>query len=616
MDEINETTLSRIKAMGLLFTMIFVILLTRLWLLQGVQGQEFKRLSEDNRIRQIPLDAQRGQILDRNLEPIVQNRPSVVLTLKPDQAKDNVLLKRLAKLLHMSISEVKGKVRSKKVNPIEPKVIKRDVSPNIVAYFEEHKNDYIGAELVVKPIRDYPQDSMAAHVLGYLGELSDKEAKESEFTTYDLGDLVGKTGVEQQYESLLAGNKGTQFVEVNAAGDLLRVIEKKDPVPGNNIILTLDTKIQLSSEKALKNAIASARKSKFPNASAGAVVVMKPDGEVLAMAGYPTYDPRDFVGGVSQSRWAEMIDEKSDYPLNNRAIMSAYPPGSTFKPVTAVAGLKTGVINIGTSFVCRGRWTGLGKKWPKWCWDRTGHGRQALDGALSKSCDTYFYEVGHGLYKKGAEDLQKWARRLGFGSRTGIDLPSEIDGRVPTAAWKREFNVSWPENQQWFPGDTVNMAIGQGDVLATPLQIANLYAAIANGGTIYQPRIVKAVKGLEDRTILEVKPKKTGEIGLSPPEAAAIKRGLRRVVVDGTAKNVFRGFTPAVSGKTGTSEVIGKDDFAFFVAFAPTDDPQYVVLVVIEQGGHGGDAAAPAVREIIDDIFHPQETTHVAGDRT
>ena len=616
MDEINEATQSRIKALGLLFTMIFVILITRLWLLQGVQGQEFKRLSEDNRIRQIAIDAQRGRILDRNLEPIIQNRPSVVLTLKPDKAQDTDLLKKLAKLLRMSISEVREKVRSKNVNAIEPKVIKRDVPPRIVAYFEEHKDDFIGAELVVKPIRDYPLVSMAAHVLGYLGELSDQEAKQSEFSAYDLGDLVGKSGVEQQYESLLAGNKGTQFVEVNAAGDLLRVIENKDAVPGNNIILTIDTKIQLSSEKALENVIANARKSKFPNASAGAVIVMTPDGEVLAMASYPTYDPQDFVGGVSQSQWSKMIDETSNYPLNNRAIMSAYPPGSTFKPVTAVAGLKTGAINVGTSFVCRGRWLGLGKEWPKWCWDKAGHGRQALDGALSISCDTYFYEVGLALYKKKAEDLQKWSRRLGFGSLTGIDLPSEVSGRVPTADWKREFNKSWPENQQWFPGDTVNMAIGQGDMLATPIQVANLYAAIANGGTIYQPRIVKAVKGLEDRTILKVKPKKTGKINLAPIEMAAIKRGLRRVVVDGTAKNAFRGFTPPVSGKTGTSEVIGKDDFAFFVGYAPTDDPQYVVMVVIEQGGHGGETAAPAVREIMDDIFHPEETTRAAGSRT
>ncbi len=615
MDDINEGTQSRLKGLGLLFTLIFVILITRLWLLQGVQGKEFKRLSEDNRIRQIAIDAQRGRILDRDLEPIVQNRASVVLTLKPDRAKDNVLLKKLAKLLGMSITEVRKKVRSKSVNPIEPRVIKRDVPPNIVAYFEEHKDEFIGAELVVKPIRDYPLGSTAAHVMGYLGELSEEEEKHNEFSDYDLGDLVGKTGLERQYESLLAGNKGTQFVEVNAAGDLLRVIENKDAVPGNDIILTLDAKIQASSEKALKNAIASAKKSKFPNASAGAVVVMKPDGAVLAMASYPTYDPQDFVGGVSESRWAEMMDESGDYPLNNRAIMAAYPPGSTFKPVTATAGLKTGVITTATTFFCKGRWTGLGKQWSKWCWDKSGHGRQALDGALRISCDTYFYEVGLGLYKKGEQDLQKWSRRLGFGSRTGIDLPSETKGRVPTAAWKRKLNVSWPENQQWFPGDTVNMAIGQGDVLATPLQIANLYAAIANGGTFYQPRIVRAVKGLEDRTILEVKPKKTGEIGLSPAETGAIKRGLRRVVIDGTAKNAFKGFTPAVSGKTGTSEVMGKDDFAFFVAYAPTDDPQYVVAIVIEQGGHGGESAAPAVREIMNDIFHPKETTQVAGGR-
>ncbi len=608
MDEIGDTTQARLRIFALTVLAVFAALTIRLWFLQGVQGQEFKRLSEDNRIKQIAIHAPRGQILDRNAKPIVKNRASIILTIEPEKIDNDRLFKKVAKLLQMDQAEVTRKARSQNVNPIEPRTIKQDISPDVVAYFEEHKDEYIGVELEVRSVRDYPLGNIAAHLIGYLGELSDKERAETEFAGYDLGDLVGKGGVEKEYEDLLAGDKGTQFVEVNAAGQLLRVIDKKDAIPGNNIILTLDTDIQASAEKALVKAIARAKRDKFPRASAGAIVVMEPKGEILAMASYPTFDPEMFIGGISQANWSEMIDEKNDYPLNNRAIMSSYPPGSTFKVVSAIAGLKTGVISTGTTFVCRGRWLGLGKQWGKWCWDRSGHGRQSLEGAIRISCDTYFYEVGNMLYKRGENDLQRWARRLGVGSKTGIDLPSEVEGRVPTPAWKKELNKSWVENQQWFPGDTVNMAIGQGDLLATPLQVANMYAALVNGGVLYKPHVVKTVKGLEGRNIYRASPKKGREFDLSQDDLNVIRRGLRRVTLDGTAKGIFTGLPVTVSGKTGTSEVAGKDDYALFVAYAPAEDPKYIISIIVEQGGHGGSTAAPAAREILEDIYSSNDS--------
>ena len=608
MDDIGDITQARLRIFALTVLAVLVVLTIRLWFLQGVQGQEFKRLSEDNRIKQIAIHAPRGQILDRNAKPIVSNRPSIILTIEPEKIDNDRLLEKVAKLLQMDQAEVTRKARSQNVNPIEPRIIKQDISPEVVAYFAEHKNEYIGVELEVRSVRAYPLGNLAAHLIGYLGELSEQEKEETEFAGYDLGDLVGKVGVEREYEDLLAGDKGTQFVEVNAAGQLLRVIDKQDAIPGNNIILTLDADIQASAEKALVKAIARANRDKFPRASAGAIVVMKPKGEILAMVSYPTFDPEMFIGGISQANWSKMIDEKNDYPLNNRAIMSSYPPGSTFKLVSAIAGLKTGVISTGTTFVCRGRWFGLGKNWGKWCWDRSGHGRQSLEGALRISCDTYFYEVGNMLYKRGKNDLQRWARRLGVGSKTGIDLPSEVGGRVPTPAWKKELNKTWVENQQWFPGDTVNMAIGQGDLLATPLQVANMYAALVNDGVFYKPHVVKTVKGLEGRSIYSSSPKKERELDLSQNELNVIKRGLRRVTIDGTAKGIFTGLPVAVSGKTGTSEVAGKDDYALFVAYAPAEDPKYIISIIVEQGGHGGPTAAPAAREILEDIYSPSDS--------
>ncbi len=568
-----------------------------------VWGGEYKQMAEENRIRRVAIGAPRGEILDRDGQPLVKNRMSVTLTLAPQRAKDKKLVARLSRLLGMSVSDINEALRSVKVGPVEPRVIKRDIDEKTMAYIEEHDDEFVGVELRVDAIRDYPGGGLAAHIIGYLGELSDEEIQKADYAGYSPGDLVGKSGIERQYEDLLAGAKGTEFVEVNAAGRPIRIIERKEPDPGNNIILSIDNKIQASAEEALARAIARAKKTKYPKASAGAIVVMTPQAQVLAMASFPTYDPRVFVGGVSTAQWTQLTDPKSEFPLSNRAIMSGYPPGSTFKVVTAVAGFKTGVMTTGTTVVCRGRWTGLGERWAKWCWDKAGHGTQSIEGALRVSCDTFFYEIGHRLYRRGGEGLQEWARRSGFGTKTGVDLPSEAEGRIPTAAWKKAWNKNWPENQAWFPGDTVNMAIGQGDVLVTPLQVANIYAAIANGGTLFKPRVAKAVIGLDGRKIYEAPAEKLGRLDLTPAEMTALRRGLRRVVVDGTAAGIFNRVPVQVSGKTSTAEMIGKDDYAGFVGYAPSDAPKYVISVVIEQGGHGGSAAAPAAAQILGDIY-------------
>lgn len=608
MSEISDLTYSRIKTLAGIATALLAILLGRLWLLQGAWGSDYKKLAEENRIRNISIDAPRGEILDRNGKPLVKNRLAVTLTLSPRHAKDKKLLRRLSKLLNMSLNEIDKQVNNVKVSPIEPRIIRRDVSKEVMAYIEEHDDKFPGVELKVEAIRDYPNGKLAAHVVGYLGEASEEELSKPEFKKYDRGDLVGKSGIELQSESLLSGNKGTEFVEVNAAGRLIKVIDNKDPDPGNDVVLTIDKDIQKYAEDALSETISGAKKTKYPKASAGAIVVTNTTGEVLAMASWPTYDPKMFVGGISTAQWKTLTDKKSEYPLTNRAIMSGYAAGSTFKLVTAIAGFKTGVLTTGTTVVCRGRWTGLGTRWPKWCWDRVGHGVKNLEGALRVSCDTFFYEIGHRLYGLGEEDLQKWARKLGFGIETGIDLPSEVAGRVPTAAWKKAWNKNYPENQAWFPGDTVNMAIGQGDLLVTPLQIADVYTAVANGGSLYKPHIIKSVIGLHGRSIYEAPNEKVGQLDLTETEMASIKRGLRRCIVDGTAEGAFIGFPLEVSGKTGTAEVVGKDDFSEFVCYAPSDDPEYIVSVVIEQGGHGGSAAGPAARKVLSDIYGINDT--------
>ncbi len=467
MEEINDAIKTRLRILAFIATAILVILFARLWMLQGVLAEEYRRQAEDNRIREVSLDAPRGLILDRRGEALVKNRLATAVTIEPEHTDDKRLKKRLSRVLKMGVDEIDERIASSKVDPIKPRVIQRDVTERAIAYIKEHSGDFPGVEVKIEAIREYPYGALAAHVVGYLGELSEEERQDPEFVRYDLGDMVGKTGVERTYDNLLAGSKGTEFIEVNATAEPLRVLDRTSSDPGNDIVLTIDRRIQAVAEKALSGGIRRTRKKKYRNASSGATVVMTPKGEILAMASFPTYDPTVFVGGVSQKDWAALTNEDSDYPLNNRALMAGYPPASIFKVVTAAAGYQNGVMTSATTVFCTGLWTGMGAKWGKRCWLWSGHGTRNVVGALEVSCDSFFYDIGYRLYKLPGERLQDWSRRMGLGSKTGIDLPAEFEGRVPTAEWKKEWNKNNPENQAWFPGDTVNMAIGQGDMLTT-----------------------------------------------------------------------------------------------------------------------------------------------------
>lgn len=584
---------------------IFIILVTRLWFLQVMGGQRYMELAEGNYIRTIPVDAPRGLILDRNGKVLVNNRPSIGVSVSPTiTEKHPEVLIKIAKVLNMPVKEIKEKLTETKTDPLKPRVVKRDIDDKTLAYVEEHKMDLPGVDVITESIRGYPNGVLGAHIFGYLGEISEEEmAKLNDAGNYMLGDITGKTGVENIHEGLLRGQKGSQQMEVNAAGRPLRMIKDQEPVPGHNLMLTIDLDIQRASEQALQEAIKRARKGpveKF-KADGGSVVVLDPrNGEVLAMTSYPTYNPELFIGGISKKNWQKMLDKKNRYPLNNRALM-AYPPGSTFKPVTFMGALEDRLVSKRETFSCGGKWYGLGKKWAKGCWDRAGHGEVGLLTGMAESCDVVFYELGHRFYKQANERLQYWSKVFGFGSQTGIDLPTEAKGRVPDKAWKREWNRNNPDYQAWYPGDTVNMAIGQGDLLVTPLQIASFYAAIANGGTLYRPHLSKAMMSWDANIKREFKPKPEDKrrITISKDIVKYTQSSLLRVTTQGTADGAFAEFSEQVAGKTGTAQVRGKDDFAWFVGYAPVDEPRFVVIVLVEQGGHGASTAAPAARKIL-----------------
>lgn len=584
---------------------VFFLLLGKLWFLQVVGGSELKKLAEGNRIRAIPLEAPRGSIYDRNNKLLVGSKQSIVVTISGEKKDDKRVIERLSQYLNTDIKEIEKTIelQDKRLGPYTPRIIARDLKIENASLIAERKNELPGVEIQSKPVRSYPKGTQLAHVLGYIGEISEEELGNPKMRDYSLGTIIGKMGVERSYEHILSGQKGGRQIEIDASGRLKRILSHRDPMPGHSLGLTIDIRIQEIVENALEKAIKSARKKGARHAAVGTAIVLNPNnGEVVAMVSLPSFDPNDFTGGVDSSFWEELNDKKNHYPLNNRAIMAMYPPGSTFKPITALAGYGANLISSTTTVTCTGIWYGQGRKWPKLDWKRGGHGRVSLISALSESCNIYFYEIGFRLWKEKSEKLQEVSRLFGFGELTGIDLPWEKKGRVPDKEWKKQWNKNDPSNQVWLPGDNVNMATGQGDLLVTPLQIANMYAALANGGKLYQPHVLKSIISPDGNIVRKIKPETLRE-NLSNPLFKSIDTGLRNVVINGTGKRAFAGFPIRVAGKTGTSQVWGKEDFSWFVAYGPVPKPEYVIAMVIEEGGSGGAVAAPAVREIFGKIY-------------
>jgi len=590
----------RYAALGIVFLAVLGVLLLRAWSMQVLAAEEFASAAEDNRVRDILIDAPRGRILDRNGEPLVTNRATLGVTVDPSVQDEEEMLYRLSVVLDMPFDQVMERASSEREAALQPRLVAVDLPMSTVAYLAEHEYEYPGVEVAVVPMREYPFGKLAAHVLGYTGEISEEGLESPEMEGYFPGDIVGKSGAEKQFESVLQGEKGYRRVEVDATGKTRQVIEEGEPVAGRDVVLTIDAQAQGVAEEALQNALADAHANDYVDARAGAAIALDVrTGEVLVMASVPTYAPSLFIGGISTSDWEALNAEESDYPLNNRAIQASYPPASTFKAITGLAGLEHGVTSLGHSYHCSGRWTRMGEDWAKYCWNRRGHGAIGFTRGIAESCNVVFYEIGYEFYKRDKEEIQAFSRRFGLGSRLGIDLPGEVAGRVPDAAWKAEYNLDYPEYRLWLPGDTVNVSIGQGDLLTTPLQMAGVFAGIGNDGNVMRPHVLKEVLDAKGEPMHTVEPEVAFASGVSDTHLQAMHQALVAVTERGTGASAFRGFGERVAGKTGTASVAGRDDHAWFSAYAPAGDPRYAVAVVIEQGGHGGATAAPAARQIL-----------------
>ncbi|MCL2437990.1 MAG: penicillin-binding protein 2 [Coriobacteriia bacterium] len=628
---VDSVVNKRLLVLGLVVLAIGVVLIFRLWTLQIIQHEDFQARADSNLHRVTTTQAIRGRIFDREGRELVTNRPTMAVTapaLRIDGYEDfdnltssqQEWVQRLADTLDLTTEDVVNRLTTTREGPLELRLVAIDVPMETVSYIVEHNEKFEGVEVEARAVREYPHGSVAAHVLGYTGGVSDAELESEAFADYLPSDIVGKTGVERSFEHILQGVRGTRTLEVNAQGRMQRVIEETDPTPGQDIYLTIDLYIQKAAEEALREALRVAQRRGYTDAQGASAVVLDPNtGAVLALASYPTYYPGEFIGGIPQERWDELVDPDSNFPLNNRAISSEYPPASTFKSFMTVAAVDRLGWNSSTTFVCTGTWTGFGDQWPWRCWLRTGHGGTSLYRANYDSCDIPFYEMGrhfhHRWYADGEEDIQETARSFGYGRRTGIDLPGERQGRVPDAAWKYEWNRDFPEYRQWIAGDTVNMSIGQGDMLATPLQVAYSHIPFVTGGTALRPQVLHSIRDSRGEVIREMQPEESEhQPEVSDQAVEIVQDSLRLVVTRGTGRPAFRGFPVPVAGKTGTAEtgrrdpVTGerdRDSHNWFVGYAPANDPQYLAVVMTEHSDGG--IATPAVRQIFAEIFDVEE---------
>ncbi|HUK55681.1 MAG TPA: penicillin-binding protein 2 [Nitrospiria bacterium] len=575
---------------------IFMALLMRAWYLQVTKASFYKEQSENNRVRVVYIQPPRGLIFDRHGHLLANNVPSFNLYLVlEDISNKKGVLDQLARFLQMDRGELDRKISSHKNNvPYMPMKIKEGLSLKEVALIESHRLDLAGTIIAPEPQRNYLYGPLAAHVLGYVGEISPAQLQDPENEDVLPGTSVGQSGIEKTYDTHIRGVVGQRIIEVDAVGHEMKVLRVQDPASGNDLYLTIDLNLQKVAEDALGK-------------EAGTIVAINPrNGEVLAMVSHPAFDPNQLSQSLSTADW-EALSSDPGHPLTNRAIQGQYPPGSTFKLVVSSAALETKEVSPEEQILCTGGML-FGRRVYK-DWKRGGHGEMDLHSAIVQSCDVYFYEMGR---RVGIDRLADYAFRYGLGQPTGIELTSEKSGVIPTSQWKLR-----TKGEPWFPGETLSAAIGQGFVTVTPLQLADLIATVAMSGVRYQPHLIKAIRDRATGRLFEFPPVQLGKVELAQGTFDAIRQALSGVVSEphGTGASA-RSTITSIGGKTGTAQVVEEklgvqtsslpkelQDHAWFIAFAPVEDPQIAVAVLIEHGGHGGETAAPPAKRVIEEYL-------------
>lgn len=570
-----------------------IVLVMRLFDLQILKGDEMRILSEQNRIRVRKVIAPRGMVFDRTGKVLADTRPSFNLYLIPEDIRDfNQTVDGLVRLLNLDRDEVLGKIKeARDMPPSFPVKIESDMTMDQVAKVEVNKFYLPGVTIQIEPKRNYPYEQALAHVIGYVSEISSDEIKSKEYKGYAPGDYIGKFGLERGYEKYLRGIDGEKRVEVDASGKEVRVLDTKEPVSGMSLHLHIDADMQAAADKALQGK------------KTGVVATDVRTGGVLVLLSKPGFDPNKLSSGITKEYWKTIATDKT-HPLQNRATQGRFPPGSTFKIVLALKALDMGIINDHTTFNCRGSFKYGNRAFR--CWRKEGHGTVNIHRALVESCDVFFYNLG---LKLGIDNIHEMGEAIGLTKVTGVDLPGEKSGLVPSSAWKVK-----TYGEKWYEGETVSVAIGQGAVWLTPLQLMQLAAFAANGGVTFKPQIVQRIVSPQGNVIKVFEPVMATNVKLRKEAATIVREGLKGVVNEprGTAYG-SRLQNISMSGKTGTAQSVGmekgvgKGDHAWFVAYAPSDDPAIAMSVLVEHAGHGATTAAP-IAKVLMDVFQKQRT--------
>ncbi len=598
---------TRLKALGIMLIVLFSLLTLRLWYLQVVQGEEYVQQAENNRISPVPIRAPRGAIYDRNGKPIVSNRPSYTVSLVPldlPAADRPRVISTLSRILRIPEDEIQKTLEEGKAYPYQPVRLKRDVADATVVLLEEERVNLPGLLVEEEWTRQYPYGDLGSQTLGYLGMVDKADLQKG----YKPTDYIGKTGLEKTYESYLKGQDGQRRMEVNVLSKPVRELTTIDPLPGNDLYLTIDLDVQLAAEKAMKEHLAQVqRTSQYRKVGAGAVVALDPrNGEILALVSQPGYDLTKLH---SEDRNAYLASLNADprRPFVNR-IFAEYAPGSTFKPITGLTALESGALRFDEIYNA----TGYGK-YGKRDWSvRSGQapaGRVTIVGALARSANDFFWNIALRPKTGGADAIARMARSFGLGQTTGFQLsPGEKSGLIPDKEWKKKVY-----KQPWYEAETMDMAIGQGFVLVTPMQMASMYMIIANRGVAYQPYLVRRVVSPEGEVLASYGAQESRRVKADSRNWEAIVNGMKAVVQwpNGTAIGSFRTAKYDPAGKTGSAQVTGQPAHAWFASFAPASNPEIVVIVFAEYGEGGASAAAPIARKIMDAYFQKKDTEKV-----
>src|SRR3954447_3269384 len=621
----------RVAVLSGVALVMFSIIFFRLWYLQVLSSDSYLKEAQNNQVRDITVQAPRGEILDRNGQVLVDNRTALALQILPTELprkrdKQHQEFARLSHVIGMPVDEIEKQIKTQtKDLPSNPVTLKRDVKYDLVYYLRENQDSYPGVTVQRVYVRNYPDGNLGAQIYGYVREVTGPQLKEARYQGLAPGDQVGQSGIENTYDNVLRGANGTTRVQVDAAGNPTgRVLSDTPPKPGDNLVLSLDRPVQQAGESAINSF-----------STPGAFVAMNVrNGEILGLGSSPTFNPAIFSKPViPTSTCLSLTNPDNGAPLSDRAIQGLYPTGSTFKPITAIAALESGVLTPSTTIVDGGSFSlGPGTK-PLQNAGGASYGALQLSKALTVSSDVFFYNVGAMLFKTGNTEAQdKWAYDLGIGHPTGIDLPGEVAGLLPTPQWRdhlfkeaqspdspggKNVVLGDPTDRPWTEGDNVNLAVGQGDLQANPLQMAVAYATIGNGGDVVRPHVGLQVEDPNGSVVQEIDPAPQRHLDINSEYRSTIMEGLHNAAQesDGTSYPVFGNFPVPMAGKTGTAQRDGQLDQSWYVCMAPYPNPKIVVAATIEQGGFGVESAAPVARQILTTYYdeHPAEAKAAGG---